>query len=706
MKKLLSLLALAFCAASAYGQGNNPNNWTARDAPGGSFRLWCIHPTEVPGNYTCRLDSTFVSMIGTEAKMELLLGFDIVVEGENDVIGATELNDGTDTPSDEECLTYEATGSVFEWQNCGGGGSGITVGEDDGTPNVGGTTTLQFDQADGFVVTDESGGQVQVDLASVPASVLDPSGAYSFTNTASVTGVATFDNDNNSPIILEKGDGTTVDIEWTTGGTTDWQLRHNVNEGLELRVFDAVPAYNVSPITFATTTGNITLGSNVDASGVQMEVYNATTLSAADCNEASEAGRIGVDTDAASGQRFYVCEGASGWVLQGDGGGAGTFVVEEADATVEAAATNIDFGPGFDVTSSPAGEANIVLDLTEKQVNLATEVTGNLGQANIGTDAIGTDEFDDGSDTPAEGQVVMVAAGAAEFEYVDPIGEPGNVSDSLAVWDNNPVQSFSFATEGYVVTADSSGHLQRGAGPPVTTNTTQTITGVKTISGEVNRTPQAYTASTGNLTPAYGSSAGNWHDILMDANLTILNPTTEGPGIYVFKFSQNGTGGFNVSRAATTDFPDSIVVNTAPNAVTYLTCDSNGSTFTRCWNDYAIVAHCVAASDETTALTTGTAKTTFRMPFPMQVTQVRASLTTAGSTSGTTTIDVNEGGTSILSTKLTIDQGEKTSETAAAEEVISDTALAGDAEITIDIDAVTGGANETGLKVCLRGLQL
>ena len=111
----------------------------------------------------------------------------------------------------------------------------------------------------------------------------------------------------------------------------------------------------------------------------------------------------------------------------------------------------------------------------------------------------------------------------------------------------------------------------------------------------------------------------------------------------------------------------------------------------------------VAISDETTALTTGTAKVTFRMPYAMTVTEVRASLTGAGSTSGTTTIDINDGGTTILSTKLTIDQGEKTSETAATPPVISDSALADDAEITVDIDAVTGGADETGGKILIKG---
>ena len=96
----------------------------------------------------------------------------------------------------------------------------------------------------------------------------------------------------------------------------------------------------------------------------------------------------------------------------------------------------------------------------------------------------------------------------------------------------------------------------------------------------------------------------------------------------------------------------------------------------------------LACSDETTALTAGTAKITFRMPHAMTVTAVRASLTTAQSSGNIFTVDINEGGTSILSTKLTIDNTEKTSTTAATAPVISDASLADDAEITIDIDQI------------------
>jgi len=111
----------------------------------------------------------------------------------------------------------------------------------------------------------------------------------------------------------------------------------------------------------------------------------------------------------------------------------------------------------------------------------------------------------------------------------------------------------------------------------------------------------------------------------------------------------------------------------------------------------------ISASDEATALTAGTSKTVFRMPYGYTLTAVRASLTTAGTGSNLVTVDINENGSTILSTKLTIDASEKTSVTAATQPVISDTSLADDAEITIDIDQIDSGGASTGLKVYLIG---
>ena len=113
----------------------------------------------------------------------------------------------------------------------------------------------------------------------------------------------------------------------------------------------------------------------------------------------------------------------------------------------------------------------------------------------------------------------------------------------------------------------------------------------------------------------------------------------------------------------------------------------------------------LACSDETTALTAGTAKVTFRMPYAFTVTAVRASVTTAPTGGTLLAVDINESGTTILSTKLTFDASEKTTTTAATPAVISDSALADDAEITIDIDAVGSTIAGAGLKVYIIGHQ-
>jgi hypothetical protein len=107
----------------------------------------------------------------------------------------------------------------------------------------------------------------------------------------------------------------------------------------------------------------------------------------------------------------------------------------------------------------------------------------------------------------------------------------------------------------------------------------------------------------------------------------------------------------------------------------------------------------IALSDESTAITTGVGKVAFRAPFAMTLYQIpRASLSTA-STSGIPEIDINKNGTTIFSTRLTIDANEKTSVTAATAAAMSTTTFADDDEISMDIDVAGTGAK--GLKVTL-----
>lgn len=114
------------------------------------------------------------------------------------------------------------------------------------------------------------------------------------------------------------------------------------------------------------------------------------------------------------------------------------------------------------------------------------------------------------------------------------------------------------------------------------------------------------------------------------------------------------------------------------------------------------VALLLVCGDESTPLTVGDGKLTLRMPHAMTLTAVRASVTTAP-TGAALVLDIRESGGTILSTALSIDAGEKSSVTAATPAVISDSALADDAEIIIDIDQIGSSVAGAGLKVWLIG---
>ena len=106
-----------------------------------------------------------------------------------------------------------------------------------------------------------------------------------------------------------------------------------------------------------------------------------------------------------------------------------------------------------------------------------------------------------------------------------------------------------------------------------------------------------------------------------------------------------------------------------------------------------------AISDETTAITSGTTKLTVFAPYDFTLSNVYASLSTSGSTDSV--FDINKNGTSILSTKITIDSGDEHSSDAGTPPVISTSSFSAFDKITIDID--TAGTDATGAKIYLVG---
>jgi len=113
----------------------------------------------------------------------------------------------------------------------------------------------------------------------------------------------------------------------------------------------------------------------------------------------------------------------------------------------------------------------------------------------------------------------------------------------------------------------------------------------------------------------------------------------------------------------------------------------------------------IDVGDETSNLTTGTAKKTFRIPYNFNVSEIRASVNTAP-VGSTIIVDVNQNGTSILNTKLSIDASEETSYTASAAYGIKNPFLLKDDEITIDIDQIGSGTAGKGLKLLIIGTEI
>jgi len=93
-----------------------------------------------------------------------------------------------------------------------------------------------------------------------------------------------------------------------------------------------------------------------------------------------------------------------------------------------------------------------------------------------------------------------------------------------------------------------------------------------------------------------------------------------------------------------------------------------------------------------------------RMPFAFTLTEVRAFVNTAP-TGAALTFQIEQDGADLLSTLITIDVSEKTSEDASTPPVISETALTNDAIISFNCDQIGSSTPGAGGKIMLIGYQ-
>jgi len=140
------------------------------------------------------------------------------------------------------------------------------------------------------------------------------------------------------------------------------QLDPGTGTAWEIFVEDAGDDLQIETNTASTETLDIV---NVGAGDVDLTIDGSVFITSLNCTGNSNGGAV---TATSTGE--LICS---------DDDSAGSLAVQEADSTVDASVTTLDFGAGFDVTSSPAGEANVVLDYTEDPVDLASaEITGSL----------------------------------------------------------------------------------------------------------------------------------------------------------------------------------------------------------------------------------------------------------------------------------------------------------------------------------------
>lgn len=172
---------------------------------------------------------------------------------------------------------------------------------------------------------------------------------------------------------------------------------------------------------------------------------------------------------------------------------------------------------------------------------------------------------------------------------------------------------------------------------------------------------------------------------------------------FAFRIINNSTGVVTVQSSGANTIQAMAAGSSAWFIANALT-GTGASVWTVIYAPLNIQSFVVPCGDRTTAITATTNVMSFRMPYAFKLTGIRASLVTAQASGNIFTVDVNEAGTSILSTKLTIDNTENSSTTAATPPVISDADLADDALISVDVDQI-GNGSAAGLIVTLIGYQ-
>ena len=280
----------------------------------------------------------------------------------------------------------------------------------------------------------------------------------------------------------------------------------------------------------------------------------------------------------------------------------------------------------------------------------------------------------------------------------DTVYVPGlNIRDIGA---GTPIINLGLDANGFVVTGTTgggsafweagtgTGALQATPGTLTTNGNYSFIAGGNSNIIQTNSHNSALIGGTGN------TIADSEFAILLGGMLNLVDDISDYSGVI---------GGNNNSVANTSS--SSLIIGGTGNTISGAdrAIILGGHNLTATTNDTVYVSNIVGApydltfavSDETTAITTGTDKIALYAPRGFEVSKVKVSLTTTGST--TTTVDVNVGGTTILTSPISLTSGVYVNSTTG----IATSSISEDDRITVDIDAA--GTDAKGLKIYLIG---
>lgn len=180
--------------------------------------------------------------------------------------------------------------------------------------------------------------------------------------------------------------------------------------------------------------------------------------------------------------------------------------------------------------------------------------------------------------------------------------------------------------------------------------------------------------------------------------------STFSSGLQNFLAGSAGLGVANGGTGATT--LTGILKGNGTSAVTAIATDGDTKKFLNANGAFSAPTRdfILKVTDDATAVSTGTGKAYFDLPYGFTLTSVRATLAAAQTSGSIFTVDINKNGTSVLSTKLTVDNNETSSTSAATAAVISTSAFSDGDRVTIDVDQI-GNGTAKGLCVYMIGTQ-